>query len=411
MLGCRASFFISNTDVVRIVRESMAKNIKFIGWAFAVIAIYSCLFFSLFQNNKYLIGRLVYRAEAFVLQAGVECEGSVRGLDGIIKKVSLPYFSHNGKVVYIDEKGNVSSCVIGFQDKSELVFRLGSLTKALTSFALIDIISESEGHFTLPFLDFFPEIDSKDFRDEKIEDVTLYDLMNHSSGFGGPFGSDNMVKKGERPWCPYDFQVLKTVRLAGVPGTNHVYSNVSYCLLGEIISRIVETDYKSYIKDKYFAGYESLEFLTGGDYSDEPDYDFSNEFRFDRDYIDWLDFHALAPAAGLKGSPLEFARLLWSLHIRDPEKIFNGRKVSACDNGSSLCYSYGFMIKKMLQGEEVAIQHGYMPGASSLAVLSPTGEVVVWVAAGAPSKKEKKEELLQEVMKFLSQHKEVLSGE
>lgn len=358
-------------------------------------------------TRSWSVTKWSYQADAFLLSFNIRCDAGVpAGLESILKHISLPYFSLTGQAVYLDAKGASYRCSVSPSPypKDERSFRLASTTKALTALALLKLFQNESIALNTPLLEFFPEVDHGNLRDQNVALVTLNHLLNHSSGFGGPFGSDNMVKKGEKPWCPYDFKNLEKVRLAGMPGTNHLYSNVAYCLLGEVITRITGQDYREYIREHYLVGYESLDFVTAEFLPEEPEYDFTHAYRLGSDYVNWLDFHAISSSAGLIGKPTEFAHLIWTLNQRDPGLIFNGPQVEQCESKNlGNCYSYTFVLEGGSDQETtVAIQQGYMPGVSSLLAISTSGEVVVWVAAGAAARDEYKQRMVREVVDLLS---------
>lgn len=205
-----------------------------------------------------------------------------------------------------------------------------------------------------------------------------------------------------KPWCPYDFKALETVRLAGLPGTNHVYSNVAYCLLGEVVARVTHSSYRQFVTENYLTG-TGLNFVDDGYLPKEPKYDFSNEYKFKPNYVEWLDFQALASSAGLVGRPEQFARMVWEKLHSDASKLLDGPLVPGCGKGAiSKCYSWNFELELDEKGVVLAgVQQGYMPGVTSMLVVTPDGQVLVWVAAGAAIEDQHKDRLRKAVINFL----------
>lgn len=348
--------------------------------------------------------KIPYRFQAYKLAfTHVRCDpGAPDGLAGLLKYHSLPNFALTGQVAYIDHKGERYGCRVSPSGEVGNRYRLASMTKSVTAHAVLRLAGEGLLELDARLLDYFPEVDASALRDPRLTQVTLSHLLNHSSGFGGFFGSDNMVKEGEAPWCPHDFRRLETVRLAGRPGTNHVYSNVAYCLLGEVIARVTGTPYRQYVREQNLAG-TALDFVDGDYLPDEPEYDFSNDFKLGRNYVDWLDFQALSPAAGLIGPPEDFARMAWQHFHTDAELLLNGPLVPGCGKGNiDLCYSWNFELEFDEQGRILAgVQQGYVPGASSMLAITPEGQLLVWVAAGAAIQNHHKDRLKHAVVSFL----------
>lgn len=359
-----------------------------------------------YLTNPLYVEKLPYFAKAMWKRFDVDCSQSApAGLDSILKNVSLPYFSLNGQLVYRDKEGSVSVCHTGGESRDR-VYRLASTTKLITAFAVVELEGRGGIDLDAKVVSFFPELEGEVVEDRFVREMTVGQLLNHSSGLGGPFGSDNMIKKGERPWCPYDINALTRIRLAGRPGTNHVYSNVAYCLAGEIISRVTGTSYRDYIRTRYLSDYRTLEFVDGPYLPSEPDYDFSNDYRFGRSYVGWLDFGALSSAAGLRGDPEEFAALVQQLVKQNPGILTEGGIDDCKGKGLKDCYSYPFLIRQGKYGEEIGVQGGYLPGVSTLVAATSDGAVVVWAAAGAPMESKHRELVTNKIVSFLSQQNE-----
>ncbi|WP_111643183.1 serine hydrolase domain-containing protein [Marinimicrobium alkaliphilum] len=359
----------------------------------------------LYVTNPLYVKRLPYFFAAWQSGAAVRCDATAPPeLDRLLKRASLPFFSLNGEAVFVGRDGATARCGVYEDGRTRMgLFRFASLTKVITSFAALELAGEQKLDLHAPVLTYFPEVNVDHLRDPRVAEITLWHMLNHSSGLGGPFGSDNMVTRGEKPWCPYDISVLEKVRLAGEPGSNHGYNNVAYCLAGEIISRAAGADYQRYISDTYFAGYESLSFTQGDYLPQEPIYDLSNDFRFDADYVHWLDFNALAPAAGLMGNPEEFARLIRDLFIKNPDILQAGRIENCREKGIERCYSYAFTLYDTDKGV-VGVQHGYLPGASSLVAVNEQGDTLVWVAPGAALEPHHRERMAQRVVAILTRN-------
>lgn len=348
------------------------------------------------------IKKLPYFSSALRAGFSIQCDAAAPlELRSMLRRVSLPFFSLTGQVLLVDSDGQVAACQVGDKAATE-AFRFASMTKVLTAFAVLDLVQQGKVDLHKPVLHYFPEVNPTRLTDPNVANITLWHLLNHSSGLGGPFGSDKMDRPGETPWCPYQISALEGVRLAGAPGSNHLYSNVAYCLAGEVITRTVGVDYQTYMEQTYLHAYPSLRFVHGDYEPSEPEYDLSNDWNFDRDYVHKLDFHALAPAAGLMGRADEFALLVQSLLERNPE-IMYAEPIEVCGPGhGQRCYSYTFQIIESEQGR-VALQGGYLPGASSLVAINKQGEVLVWTAAGAALEGKHRQAMTNRVVAFLTE--------
>ena len=347
------------------------------------------------------IKKIPYFSSALHAGFSIQCDASAPPeLRSTLRRVSLPFFSLTGQVLLVDTDGQVVACQVG-EEAATQAFRFASMTKVLTAFAVLDLAQQGKVDLHKPILHYFPEVNPTRLTDPNVANITLWHLLNHSSGLGGPFGSDKMDRLGEAPWCPYTIEALEGVRLAGAPGSNHLYSNVAYCLAGEVITRTVGVDYQTYMAETYLQHYPSLRFVQGDYEPQEPKYDLSNDWRFDRDYVHALDFHALAPAAGLMGRADEFGLLVHRL-LQQDLSIVQAPPIDACTQDPlKPCYSYTFRIVGAGQGR-VLIQRGYLPGASSLVAVNDKGEVLVWIAAGAALEGKHHNALVEKVIAVLA---------
>jgi D-alanyl-D-alanine carboxypeptidase len=351
------------------------------------------------------VTKIPYFMKAVGAGFDIECEGEgVSQLKNIIRYVGLPFFALDNRIIYLSKTGHPAQCwtTVGGNGETGSTFPLASMTKVLTAFVTLNLIQRNES-LTLDtkLLDFFPEVDRQSIEDSRLLEVDLENLLSHSSGFGGPFGFDDMVERGVQTWCPYRPYKLTSITLAGKPGENYVYSNVAYCLLGEIIAKESGLGYVNYVEKEYLKNYDSLGFLTKNFNVEKPKYDYSNEQLFGPDYINWLDLNALAPAAGLTGNPLDFAKMIHSLFGEHPE-ILSIPQIIGCGSGKiQNCYSATLKIHNLEAEQRIGIQQGYLPGASSLLAISSRGEVLVWTSAGAPLEHKYRSILEKRVVAFL----------
>ena len=120
-------------------------------------------------------------------------------------------------------------------------FSIGSLTKQFTASAILRLeeagllsVSDSISHY----LDFIPEDKSQ---------VTIHQLLNHTSGIESDYWDGNPELSEQE----YLAMVLSK-ELINVPGEKYRYSNIGYHLLKEIIENVAQEDYENYLKNTFF---------------------------------------------------------------------------------------------------------------------------------------------------------------
>jgi CubicO group peptidase (beta-lactamase class C family) len=139
------------------------------------------------------------------------------------------------------------------------LFRLASVSKLITAVTIMKLIEEEK--LSVNDKVFGPQgilnnTEKYSYTDKRIEDITIYHLLNHTAGW-----NDRMIdpvfnslyvsyKMDAKP--PID---IKTViqytlnqNLSSEPGENYKYSNIGYCILGEVIEKVTGMKYEDYVQ-------------------------------------------------------------------------------------------------------------------------------------------------------------------
>jgi CubicO group peptidase (beta-lactamase class C family) len=170
--------------------------------------------------------------------------GSPQGMSLVVVK--------NGKVIY--EKG------FGWADRprkiaatSESVYHWWSITKIATAIAILQL--QEQGKLRLDdsvkkFLPFFnvqyPSANSKV--------ITIYHLLNHSSGLPNPgFSIMSWIHHDGEPSVDQTAMIEKVLpdfsKLEFEPGDHTQYTNIGYMVLGAIIEKVTGQAYEAYIRE------------------------------------------------------------------------------------------------------------------------------------------------------------------
>jgi CubicO group peptidase (beta-lactamase class C family) len=128
-------------------------------------------------------------------------------------------------------------------------FKVGSLTKQFTGFAILDMVDRKQLHLDDPIAKFFPEVDSQIFVKDG-RSVSIQDLLTHRSGL--PDVTGLVYHWGSPVRFSHYLRLLQWITDRNAPGSVHQYSNFNFFLLGEIISRLSGQSFEQYMKDQYF---------------------------------------------------------------------------------------------------------------------------------------------------------------
>jgi CubicO group peptidase (beta-lactamase class C family) len=129
----------------------------------------------------------------------------------------------------------------------DTVFDIASVTKIFTALLLADNVVRGKMAMHDPLSKYLPaEVHVPDFQGQPI---TLLDLVTYSPGLPG--WPADMPKLKLAPFPQYSaeqlYQALANVSLTVPPGTQYVYSNFGYGLLGLALARHAGTDFESLV--------------------------------------------------------------------------------------------------------------------------------------------------------------------
>ena len=281
------------------------------------------------------------------------------------------------QVAFIDKKGGLSHCETGWRSAmffsprvdEDTRFRYGSLTKPVTASAILALINEGKVDYRDRLMDELAGLPGH----SDLQGVTIAQLLRHRSGVQG-----EMFLTREKPDCPDNlasFMATGTVRREG----NFEYSNMGYCLLGEVVAHKAGRPYKQAIEQLYGLSERGMRFV---DYQTEAD-EVKRDFRFNDFYgknnKGRFDYEAVAATAGLSGSASAYARLLKDMIHQTDEEILSGFDAECDDRSLKFCYGYAFYSYSPMGGERLYVKEGYMPGAAGVAVVNDEGGVFVWL--------------------------------
>ncbi|HUV29657.1 MAG TPA: serine hydrolase domain-containing protein [Acidobacteriota bacterium] len=163
-----------------------------------------------------------------------------------------------GAAAAVIEHGNVIYCrcfgLANLEHKvsitNETVFNLASVTKQFTSLAVLLLEQEGKLHLDDDIHKYFPELPEYDAT------VTLRNLLNHTSGLW-EYSKMFRYYGGHKP---ADYTSIEEVlallkgqdQLLFAPGSQWVYCNTNYALLGELVARVTGESLASWTADHIF---------------------------------------------------------------------------------------------------------------------------------------------------------------
>lgn len=378
-----------------------------------IIIILLGVFLSLLASYYILINRIGFWRLIYPLQSqfsilSIECNKNAPSW----LKESLKYIIHNQKnlsnqIAYIDTDNHLHTCQSGWKSTSVFSeklsentrFRYASLTKLLTSDAILNEINKGKINLSSKLVDLIPEINKQVINDPRINEITIEYLLEHRSGFDRDRSEDIVSSFQNQPWCPYNISALETLKLDFSPGKYYAYDNRNYCILGVVLEKIKKQSYRALIQQKYTLNEKNIKFVDGYYDTDEVKYDFRNNNFWVASDDNRFNFKALSSSAGLSGSAKQLALLINNMLLSKPNNILSISPTTSksCDiQKYKSCNGYAMWQYKEKHKPIMYFRNGSLPAVTSLAIVTSKNEVIVWIGNGAPLYNEKYDKNLLE---------------
>lgn len=244
--------------------------------------------------------------------------------------------SYNGNLVYAQGIGNAddTSCIQPYN-----LFRIASVSKLITAIGAMKLVESGK-------IDLDQKIFGKDgvlnvdrystYRDERIENVTLRQLLNHSAGWtsrwGDPMFMPHTIANSQNLTLPIDISdIIKFMlgkRLHFQPGSGSSYSNFGFGILGEVIAEVSGMPYEKYIQTEILfplgitdmqLGYSHINMRIKNEvayYEEDTTFeveDYADINRHVRRSYGGSDIHTLGSAGGWVASATDLLKILLAI--------------------------------------------------------------------------------------------------
>ena len=182
---------------------------------------------------------------------------------------------NDGKVLHLNYQGyaNIEKNIRVDRDTR---FRIASMSKSFTSLAIMKLKEEGKLDLNDPIVKFIPNIIIKKVSSNQPE-ITIRDLLRMTSGLpqDDPW-ADRCLHWSEEKL--YDLLQSGDLIHSSKPGHIFEYSNLSYAILGLLITKISGQPYQQYIKKNIFVPLQMND--TTFEYSDVPKQKLARGYRF-----------------------------------------------------------------------------------------------------------------------------------
>jgi len=210
------------------------------------------------MKNVLLAVALAFIVPAAAAQAPQGWPAVVRQFDAYMQADQIV----GGSILYMRDGRVIAQHDVGYADRATFtrvnqntIFHWGSITKALTAIAILQL--RDEGKLTLDdkVTRYIPELRRVHDPYGKIDDITIRMLLNHTAGFQG---STWPYDKG-LPWEPFEptewsqlVAMMPYEQLLFTPGEKFSYSNPAYVYLGRIVEQLSGDPWDGYVYKNIF---------------------------------------------------------------------------------------------------------------------------------------------------------------
>ena len=212
------------------------------------------------------------------------------------------------RIIFI---GGINSTDIhGNKVDAYTTYEIGSLTKAFTATAVLQLCERGKLSLDSTLDVYFPEF-------EYGKDITVYHLLHMQSGLRKDFVSDEtFLDENGNPdaeeFRRYYYDGFTDEELLAMlfscepefrPGTKFLYSNTGYTLLAMIIEKVTGESYAEYVQKNIFdvCGMEHSSSMATGDVTSIPEFvpDGSSPFNDPYEVVDTLYMQLIRPERGV----------------------------------------------------------------------------------------------------------------
>jgi len=293
------------------------------------------------------------------------------------------------------------------------LFRIASLSKPITAVAILKLVEEGRLRLddkAFSILNIKPP-NGKQVQDQRILNVTIRELLEHSGGWdpdktfdpmGEPFRIATFLGVAYPPSREQIIQYMLMQPLQFDPGTKYAYSNFGYLILGRVIEKVTGESYENYAQTQVLAPMGITDMQIGHtllpsaapkevhyyDYPGAglarpvfPNITGSVPWPYGGFYLENMDSHG-----GWIASAVDIVRFAATVDGAKPPALLDSAMVRQMESrpppplwaDSDYWYGLGWNVQEPLPGRFTWSHMGSLPGTMTIVVRAYDG--LVWAA-------------------------------
>ncbi len=314
--------------------------------------------------------------------------------------------AHEGKLVYAKGFGYAD-----VENEIEMqpyhLLRVASVSKLITAAAVMKLVEDGKLGLNQKVFGEDGVLNNPLFRgyiDERVEDITVKQLLNHSAGWTTRWGDHLFMNQSiarqlnrELPLGKDDIiEFTLGKRLHFTPGTRCSYNNFGYLILESVIERVAKTSYESYVKrnifnpigvfDAFIAhNHDSLRYPLEVRYYEVPEAELVPAFDGQAKQVlksrGGNDIRTLGAAGGWVISSVSLAKFLLSIDLYSKETILSKKSIRELTNTEPGFHPLGW---RWVSRSGAKWRTGSFAGTSALAISQSNGLTYVFITNTSP---------------------------
>ena len=370
----------------------LRRVLRLLGLSLPFLAVLAA--YLVWETDRNMVRRWVYPVQGQLAAWSTRCEPNApRWLAGTMAAMASSFDSQANQLAFVSADGQQSTCVNGWQGLPLLSerlavdtrMRLASLSKIVSFVGMTQGHSGPEGWQQWLALPLTKALQTEPpFKDDRIAQISVARLLNHSAGFDRLQTEDVMVLRDQKPWCPNAVGELGQQSLQFSPGTRYAYGNLSYCLAAVAYEKATGRSLWQVLDDDLQMRRFGLAYWKDADST--VTYNFMHHGFYGPDFPRYFDWSALRAPMGMTGNAQGLARFI-SEHraALDLSRAMRDDSIP-CDvaDPKKACFD-GFLERREVNGKTVWMQRGYVFGMSAVFLTDEPGNLLVWIGAGESS--------------------------
>ncbi len=163
--------------------------------------------------------------------------------------------SRNGRFVY-DHAGGMADRQHMSQAQQNSLFRIADLSKPITAVTIFSLVEQGRLNLTDKIFGLQGILGTKYGKPPYkiyVAEITVDQLLTHSAGGWAADNNDPMLHNNGWDQTKLIAETIGNVPLTSQPGTQWIFSNFGYCILGRVIEQVTGQQYAAYIQTNILA--------------------------------------------------------------------------------------------------------------------------------------------------------------